>query len=135
MPSLRRRTRQAGSRAIWPCSPSPASARTVPRGSSRSAGASALCSLGCHRSPAFSSYRLWVGPAWVGARAGDTTISPSTSPRERQRSVRGHSESLSVRPAQGPAARPAIPAARAAGAGAQGRRALGAPSGALCNVS
>ena len=48
-------------------SPSPASARTGPRGWSRSAEASEPCSLECLHSPAFASCRLWAGRAWVEA--------------------------------------------------------------------
>ena len=49
------------------CSPSPASARTGPRGWSRSAEASEPCSLECRHSPAFASCRLWAGRAWAEA--------------------------------------------------------------------
>ena len=51
-------------------SPSPASARTGPRGWSHSAEASGPCSLECRHSPAFASCRLWAGRAWAGGKQG-----------------------------------------------------------------
>ena len=61
-------------------SPSPASARTGPRGWNRSAEASKPCSLECRHWPAFSSCRLWAGRAWAGAGWEETGISSRSHP-------------------------------------------------------
>lgn len=81
-------SRKAGS-WVWTLqtrdSPSPGSGQTARLGWSRSAEASKPCSLGCHHLPAFSSYHLWAGRAWAGARAeGNMDLSKNLAWEQRR---------------------------------------------------